>query len=81
MSSVGTAYQLISIDKVVGTWETKKVSGAIPPKNKANILNRLDELEKALKKARQRANSQVVEHKKVGKELFNYVFGNDLDGK
>ncbi len=49
--------ELIHEDQTVGTWTATKLSGAITPKMKSEILTRYDKWELAVKDARQRANN------------------------
>jgi hypothetical protein len=62
-------------DVVIGTWTTRKFSGALPVKEKLDMLNRIEELQKAIKFAREEANTTVVTEQAAGKALFNYIFG------
>ena len=48
-------------------------SGMLPQAEKTAILNRIDKLIKAIKKARQKANSTEIVEKTVAKELFDYI--------
>ncbi|KYK22715.1 hypothetical protein AYK24_00375 [Thermoplasmatales archaeon SG8-52-4] len=69
--------ELVHEDMVVGTWNETKVSGAITPKMKSEILSRHDKWELAVKDARQRANNaKIVEDEKLGK----IITGNILHG-
>lgn len=67
--------QLITEDVVVGSWNTVKFSGAIPTPQKKEIVERIEKLTKAVKFAREEANTQEVERKHLGKEVFDYLFG------
>ena len=67
--------QLITEDVVVGSWNTVKFSGAIPTPQKKAIVERIEKLAKAVKFAREEANTQEVERKHLGKEVFDYLFG------
>lgn len=60
-------------DKNVGRYITEKWCGMLSPAEKSEILGRLDEVERAVKKARQRANSTEVVNLKVGKAITDYV--------
>jgi hypothetical protein len=73
--------QLISEDQVVGSWVTQKVSGAIPKTKKDRILERIDLLTKAVKFAREKANSiKVVELLgSAGDKVFSYLFDDDKE--
>lgn len=65
-------------DKVIGTFETKKWSGAVTPARKAAILGRLDKLLEAVKVARQKANETEAPNQEVGKTLTDYILGADV---
>jgi hypothetical protein len=64
-------------DVVVGYWTTVKFSGALPAREKNVILQRIRRLQEAVKSAREEANSAAVEVKKMGAEVFKYIFGKD----
>lgn len=70
--------EIIYIDKAVGTWNTKHFSGAISQKKQSEVLARVVKLQEAVKSAREEANSQSVEEKKIGSEIMKYVFGDSL---
>lgn len=61
-------------DVPVGTWTAVRFSGAIPMKEKREILERVRKLQTAVKFAREEANSAEVEDKKVAAEIFKYLF-------
>jgi hypothetical protein len=67
--------QMVSEDVQVGDWETIYKSGKITPLKKSQMLARLDELQRAVKKARMRANTQEVEKVEIGKKIFNFIRG------
>jgi hypothetical protein len=58
---------------VVGTFTTQKWSGMITPAKKSELLERIDKLIRAAKKARQRANREDVVKEKIGGKIFNYI--------
>jgi hypothetical protein len=62
-------------DKVVGYWRTVKFSGALPAQQAADILGRVERLQKACKFAREEANSRSIDDAKVGDKIFNFLFG------
>ena len=66
--------QLITDDVVVGHWTTVKMSGAIPKPRKKAILARIEKLSNAVKFAREQANAAEAEQKKLGKDVFDYLF-------
>jgi hypothetical protein len=66
--------QLISVDEPVGTISELEWSGLITPAEKADMLDRAEELRRVLKKARSKANEAEAVAGTVGKRLFDYVF-------
>jgi hypothetical protein len=66
--------QLITEDINVGTWEQVKFSGALPLPVRQRILARIEALQKAVKFAREEANSVVVTQHSVGETLFKFLF-------
>jgi len=62
-------------DVVVGYWTTTKFSGAIPAREKNEVIERVRRLQEAVKAAREEANTMQVEQQKVGANIFQYVFG------
>lgn len=59
---------------------TNQWSGAVSPAQKSDILERIDILQRAVKKARQRANAAEVIKIGVGKALLDYVNSGTLLG-
>jgi hypothetical protein len=66
--------EMIQEDQSVGTWTTVKFSGAMPATRVAEMLERVERLQKAVKFAREEANSREVEQQNIGKKVFNYLF-------
>jgi hypothetical protein len=62
-------------DIAVGYWTTVKYSGALPAKRIADLLQRVETLQQAVKFAREEANSTDVIDRKVGDKVFGYLFG------
>jgi len=62
-------------DKSVGTWRTVKFSGALPAQKVADVLDRVEKLQKSVKFAREECNSRPVEDTKVGAKIFDFLFG------
>ncbi len=62
-------------DVAVGTWTTVKRSGALPAREVAEALRRVEVLNAAVKQAREAANMTDVSDKLVGTALVDYVFG------
>lgn len=65
--------QLITEDVIVGYWDTIKHSGALPVPRKKVLLERVEKLAKAVKFAREKANSADAEEQKIGKKLFAFL--------
>lgn len=61
-------------DIVVGTWSTKKFSGALPLTVVQQMLTNVDELLEAVKFAREQANSMETTDLDVATPLLNFVF-------
>lgn len=57
----------------IGEYTTDQWSGMVSPYQKKILLNRLDKVIRAVKKARQRANTTEVKKVTIGKILFNYI--------
>jgi hypothetical protein len=68
--------QLISVDKPVGTILEQEWSSLITPAIKADLLDRVETLLRAVSKARSKANDHAVDTngKKIGAELLDFVF-------
>jgi len=62
-------------DVVIGHWTTIKFSGAIPAKERNEILDRVRKLQEAVKAAREEANGLEVESRKIGSDILQFVFG------
>jgi hypothetical protein len=62
-------------DVVVGHWTTVKYSGALPVARINTLLNRVATFQRAVTYAREQANMAEAEDKKVGKAVFDYLFG------
>ncbi|MCE9577024.1 MAG: hypothetical protein K8W52_28010 [Deltaproteobacteria bacterium] len=67
--------QLITEDVIAGQWVTIKYSGAIPAPRKKQLLNRIEKLTNAVKFAREQANGVETTEQKVGRHVFDYLFG------
>lgn len=67
--------EVFTTDKVVGYWHQTKFSGAMPEPRKKQLLRRIDQLIRAVKQAREEANSIAeTETPKVGEALLAFVF-------
>lgn len=62
-------------DEKVSEVLTYNWSGMISPAKKSEILGRIDALIRAIKEARQRANSVEANKDTIGKEIFDYING------
>lgn len=62
-------------DVSVGTWTTVKRSGALPGRQVAEALQRVEQLQVAVKQAREAANSVEVVDLLVGNAITDFVFG------
>lgn len=68
--------QLLSEDLPVANVTTYEWSGLITPNEKGDLLDRCENLERAIKQARARANETTVDTgNKIGGQLLEYVFG------
>lgn len=65
--------QAISEDVPVAKITTQHWSGMITSAQKSDLLGRIDRLLRAVKRARQRANSTEVEKRQIGKTLFDFI--------
>jgi len=61
-------------DIVAGYWRTVKFSGALPAREVNAMLDRVDRLARAVKMAREEANSIEVQPQRIGQRLLNYLF-------
>lgn len=64
-----------TVNKPVGNYHLTQYSGMVSPAKKAILLGRIDQLIRAVKKARQRANQAEVVKVHVGEQLFNFIHG------
>lgn len=60
-------------DVAVGRITVKHWSGMISPAQKSGLLGRIDTLIRAVKKARQRANSTEIVDKDIGAAVFDFI--------
>lgn len=66
--------QLITEDVVIGHWKETKFSGAIPRPEKKKLLERIRELQDAVKFAREEANSIEAPEQSVGRKVLGFIF-------
>lgn len=67
-------------DVTVGRIITRNWSGMISPADKSDLLGRIDQLIRACKKARQRANGADIVKLNVGRSLFAFIADGTLSG-
>lgn len=60
-------------DVLVGIWSTIKYSGAMPETRKSLLLERVEKLQRAVKFAREAANSVEAVPVKAGDKIFGYL--------
>lgn len=70
--------QLVSEDKQVGQYETIYTSGRITPRQKADLIERIESLLDKVKRARAKANQAEVIDVKIGKKIFDHINGGIL---
>jgi hypothetical protein len=61
-------------DITVGFWRTVKFSGALPARRVAELTDRVERLQRAVKFAREEANGFDVKPQKVGDAVFAFLF-------
>lgn len=64
---------VVEEDVIVGTWSAVALSGALPETRRKQLLERVDALRKAVKQAREEANSIKVEEVNIGKSLADFI--------
>lgn len=69
--------QMVTRDVIVGELEIVEWTGMIRPADKADMLERVETLRRAVKKARARANEQPCKKREVGSLFLDFI----LDGK
>jgi len=65
--------QMITEDILVGYWDTVKHSGALPAPRKAVLAERVETLLKAVRFAREEANSADAPDVSVGEHIFGFL--------
>lgn len=60
-------------DVIVGYYEAVKMSGALPPAEASKLLRRVQELQKAVKYAREQANMAPAAEQSVGAKIFAWL--------
>ncbi len=67
--------QKILKDFPAGDWTLTEKSGRITSAKKADLIGKCDEMIRALKTARERANNIEVDQAKIGENLFKHIIG------
>lgn len=65
--------ELVTVDKKVGDWTHDFSSGALSPKQKSQLLRRIDQLISGVKIARAKANETLVGNYEIGQQIFNFI--------
>lgn len=65
----------LSVDVNIGVFITDSSSSMLSPADKSKMLERVDKLIQAVKKARQRANNIDVEKAEIGGAITKYILG------
>jgi hypothetical protein len=60
---------------VAGTWTTTKKTGAIPVAQQAELLDRIQKLQRAVHVAREEANRAEAIEPQIGARVLEYLFG------
>lgn len=66
--------QVYMEDVPAGDWTTVKFSGAMPATRVRQLLDRVEELQRAVKYAREEANGSEVTDQHAGEAVFGYLF-------
>lgn len=66
--------QMITEDVIVGHWNTKRFSSALPSTYVEDLLKKLTKLREAVITAREHANSLEINQINKGKEIIDYLF-------
>lgn len=68
--------ELFNVDVAIGVIEEQEWSGMMTPAEKADVLDRIEKLARAVRSARSRANEAPVDReKKIADSLLTYIFG------
>ena len=66
--------QMIVEDVVIGYWDQTRLSGAMPAPARQAILRRIESLLKAVKTAREQANTTAAPPVDIATKVFGYLF-------
>ena len=67
--------QVFHEDVIVGVWTKIEYSGALPVRRVAELRERVEKLQQAVKFAREDANGTEAADQKVGAKVFGYLLG------
>lgn len=67
-------------DVTIGTWTSSKLSAALPAEQKRELMRRVDAMLRAVKEAREQANTAEVQPEKVGARVFEFLLRPVLGG-
>ena len=67
--------EIFTEDVVVGYWTKIDFSGATSQQEKSALVDRVRALQDAVKMAREEANSMEIQQVTAGKQVFEYLFG------
>lgn len=67
--------QWITVDEPEGNWKTTKFSSAIPAKEIAETLEKIEKVQRAVKLAREDANHTSIEPIQSGEVILSYILG------
>lgn len=65
--------EILTRDDIVGHWNTVKMSGAISIPDKEKLFENIEKLIKAVKIAREQANSKEITQEQIGDSIFAYL--------
>ena len=74
LSDAKAEIPVINKNRVVGYWDTVKMSAAMPTLRRRQLLERIEALSNAVKAAREQANEAEAPPREVAKALFDYLF-------
>lgn len=66
---------VVTEDVVAGHWTAISYSGEMSPVEVKAMLAKIEDLQRAVKYAREQANSTEIEDKTVGASVLGYIFG------
>lgn len=68
--------EVITVDKSIGEIREQEWSGLVTPAEKSELLERVESVSRAVRRARSRANEvEVDSSKKIGSKILRFIFG------